>query len=106
MKLDSLFEASQDEICEDYILANALYGNLPNNRREEFAEFYRKYKGKPKLAQYFLVIHFISPFRHIWTFTTAIAILMPQLTRPNQSHHHIQKQPFYDLSLVQAWEVV
>ena len=54
MKLTNLFESSQDDICEDYILANALYGNLPNNRREEFAEFYRKYKGKPKLAQYFL----------------------------------------------------
>lgn len=54
MKLTTLFEATQDEICEDYILANILFGNLPHNLREGFAEFYLKFKGKPKLAKYFL----------------------------------------------------
>ena len=56
MKLNTLLESTQEEIFEDYILANLLYGNLNGNDRPKFAEFYKNAKSKnmQKIAKYYL----------------------------------------------------
>lgn len=57
MKLNNLlFEATQEEIFDDYILTNTLYGSLQAGVREEFVQFYKnaKSKNKNKIAKYYL----------------------------------------------------
>ena len=54
MKLTSLLESTQEEIFHDYVLTNLLVGALRPPQREPFIAFYKKMKGKPKIAQYYL----------------------------------------------------
>lgn len=54
MKLTNLFEATQEEIFDDYILTNTLYGALAAPEGEKFKAFYKTVKGKPKAAKYYL----------------------------------------------------
>ena len=56
MKLHTLLEATQQEIYEDYLLANLIYGNLRGPDRPKFEEFYKNAKSKnmSKIAKYYL----------------------------------------------------